>query len=131
MLAPQPHCIAAPEPGIEQHVEPDALARSDRPLLPVRGNVLLSPRADTGIASASRRLDARSRNGLTEFDQKLRHYCRHPKCRSKLQTPVENHREAFCARGCHSAFYRHRCLVCERLMERKTERQLNACAATL
>ena len=35
-----------------------------------------------------------------------------------------NHREAFCARGCHSAFYRHRCLVCEEPMERKTEHQL-------
>jgi hypothetical protein len=54
----------------------------------------------------------------------LRHMCRNPKCRSKLPVPVGNDREAFCARGCHSAFYRHRCLVCEEPMERKTEHQL-------
>ena len=61
---------------------------------------------------------------MTDFDQTLRRFCRHPKCRSKLKTPVENPREAFCARGCHSAFYRKRCLVCEEPMERKTENQL-------
>jgi hypothetical protein len=43
----------------------------------------------------------------------LRHCCRNPKCRSKLPVPVSNEREAFCARGCHSAFYRTRCRVCE------------------
>jgi len=42
----------------------------------------------------------------------LRHYCR--KCRSKLPAPIENVRKAFCCRGCHSAFYRTRCLVCEK-----------------
>jgi hypothetical protein len=41
----------------------------------------------------------------------LRHFCRH--CRSKLKAPVANHREAFDSKGCHGAFYRHRCLVCE------------------
>jgi hypothetical protein len=50
--------------------------------------------------------------------------CRNPKCRSKLPAPVANEREAFCARGCHSGFYRKRCLVCEAPMERKTENQL-------
>jgi hypothetical protein len=54
----------------------------------------------------------------------VRHYCRNPKCRSKLKTPISNEREAFCVRGCHTAFYRKRCLVCEAPMERKTERQL-------
>jgi hypothetical protein len=44
----------------------------------------------------------------------LRHYCRNLKCRSKLPAPIENVREAFCCRGCHSAFYRARCLVCEK-----------------
>jgi hypothetical protein len=45
---------------------------------------------------------------------KPRHYCRNLKCRSKLPAPIENVRKAFCCRGCHSAFYRTRCLVCEK-----------------
>jgi hypothetical protein len=61
---------------------------------------------------------------LTEFATELRHYCRNPRCRSKLPAPIANPREAFCARGCHGSFYRKRCLVCEASMERKTERQL-------
>jgi hypothetical protein len=44
----------------------------------------------------------------------LRHYCRNPKCRSKLPKPVENAHRAFCTRGCHQGFYRRRCAVCER-----------------
>ena len=51
----------------------------------------------------------------------LRHFCRH--CRSKLKAPVPNHREAFDSKGCHGAFYRHRCLVCEREMPRNSESQ--------
>jgi hypothetical protein len=65
--------------------------------------------------------------GLTEFDQKLRHHCRYLKCRSRLPTPVVNHREAFCARGCHSAFYRHRCRVCEGPIEQKGGQQRLIC----
>jgi hypothetical protein len=62
---------------------------------------------------------------MTEFTETaLRHRCRNPRCRSKLPAPVSNPREAFCTRGCHSSFYRHRCLICEEPMERKTERQL-------
>jgi hypothetical protein len=61
---------------------------------------------------------------LTEFIQEVRYRCRNLRCRSKLPAPVANTREAFCARGCHSSFYRKRCLVCEGPMERKTERQL-------
>jgi hypothetical protein len=53
----------------------------------------------------------------------LRHFCRNPLCRSKLITPVANHREAFCARGCHTSFYRKRCLVCEREMPRNSGSQ--------
>ena len=44
----------------------------------------------------------------------LRHYCRNLKCRSRLPAPIENVRKAFCCRGCHNAFYRTRCLVCEK-----------------
>jgi hypothetical protein len=44
----------------------------------------------------------------------LRHYCRNLKCRSKLPAPIDSVRKAFCCRGCHSAFYRTRCLVCEK-----------------
>src|SRR5215813_1760053 len=50
---------------------------------------------------------------MTEFATEVRHYCRNPKCRSKLPKPVSNEREAFCARGCHTAFYRTRCRICE------------------
>jgi hypothetical protein len=61
---------------------------------------------------------------LTDFIAEQRHYCRNPRCRSKLPAPVANAREAFCTRGCHSGFYRTRCLVCEAKMERRTENQL-------
>jgi hypothetical protein len=61
---------------------------------------------------------------MTEFTQTLRHYCRNPRCRSKLPAPVANTREAFCTKGCHSSFYRKRCLICEQAMERRTENQL-------
>jgi hypothetical protein len=44
----------------------------------------------------------------------LRHYCRFERCRSRLAAPVENTHRAFCTRSCHSSFYRHRCLVCEK-----------------
>jgi hypothetical protein len=54
----------------------------------------------------------------------MRKMCRNPRCGCKLPAPVSNPREAFCARGCHSSFYRKRCLVCEEPMDRKTERQL-------
>ena len=52
-----------------------------------------------------------------------RHYCRNPRCRSKLAKPVENARSAFCSRGCHTQFYRKRCMACEQPMERKVEHQ--------
>ena len=61
---------------------------------------------------------------MTEFAEDLRHYCRNPRCRMKLPEPISNPREAFCTRGCHTQFYRKRCLVCEAPMERKTEQQL-------
>jgi hypothetical protein len=60
---------------------------------------------------------------MTEFTETLRHYCRNPRCRSKLQSPVTNPRDAFCTKGCHSSFYLHRCLVCERPIERKRDDQ--------
>jgi hypothetical protein len=51
---------------------------------------------------------------MTEFaETAMRKMCRNPKCRSKLPTPVSNGREAFCAKGCYSSFYLHRCRVCE------------------
>jgi hypothetical protein len=50
---------------------------------------------------------------MTEFTQTLRHYCRNPRCRSKLPSPASDPHKAFCTRGCHSSFYFKRCLVCE------------------
>jgi hypothetical protein len=61
---------------------------------------------------------------MTDFKVELRHYCRNLRCRSKLPAPVANLRSAFCTKGCHSGFYRKRCLVCEGEMVRKTENQL-------
>ena len=62
-------------------------------------------------------------SGAAIFSETLRHYCRNPRCRSKLKAPVENGREAFCARGCHTQYYRKRCIACEQQMERKRESQ--------
>jgi hypothetical protein len=52
---------------------------------------------------------------LVEFTETApRHYCRNPKCRSKLKTPVSNSKEAFCpTTSCRERFYRIRCYVCE------------------
>jgi len=69
-------------------------------------------------------LDKSSRQCNSVSDNTLRHYCRNPRCRSKLPSPVSNTSEAFCTRGCHSGFYRKRCLICEADMVRKTEHQL-------
>jgi hypothetical protein len=55
----------------------------------------------------------RSQLNMTEFTQTLRHYCRNPRCRSKLPSPASDPRKAFCTRGCHSSFYLKRCVVCE------------------
>jgi hypothetical protein len=55
--------------------------------------------------------------------QDLRYYCRNPRCGSKLKLPACSPRDAFCCRCCYTNFYRTRCLVCERLITRKTERQ--------
>jgi hypothetical protein len=61
---------------------------------------------------------------MTEFaETAMRSMCRNPRCCSKLPKPVSNPREAFCARGCHNAFYRKRCLVCEGPIERTREDQ--------
>jgi hypothetical protein len=46
--------------------------------------------------------------------RKAKHYCRNPRCRSRLPEPVENEHRAFCALGCFEGFYRSRCRVCER-----------------
>src|SRR4051812_13967068 len=51
----------------------------------------------------------------------LRHQCRF--CRTKLVEPTDNWRKAFCCRGCHTSYYRSRCLVCEGAIRRKSERQ--------
>jgi hypothetical protein len=51
---------------------------------------------------------------VVEFTETaMRKFCRNPKCRMKLPTPTSNEREAFCCRGCHSAYYRKHCLVCD------------------
>ena len=52
-----------------------------------------------------------------------RHRCRHPRCGTKLKCPTDNPRDAFCCSTCFESFYRSRCLVCERPIDRKTERR--------
>jgi hypothetical protein len=60
---------------------------------------------------------------MTEFTETLRHYCRNPRCRSKLPAPLSNPRDAFCTRGCYTSFYLRRCLACAGPIERKREDQ--------
>jgi hypothetical protein len=50
---------------------------------------------------------------MTEFVAEMRHRCRNRHCGVKLRHPVEITQRAFCCRGCHSHFYRRRCVVCE------------------
>jgi hypothetical protein len=42
---------------------------------------------------------ARPATGATAH--KTKHYCRNPRCRSRLPEPVENEHRAFCTRGCY------------------------------
>jgi hypothetical protein len=53
----------------------------------------------------------------------MRHRCRNPRCRGKLETPAENAHDAFCCRGCYAGFYRTRCLVCEESIVRPASNQ--------
>jgi hypothetical protein len=53
----------------------------------------------------------------------LRHRCRNPRCRCKLPIPTDSPRNAFCTRTCFTGYFRSRCLVCERPMERRQENQ--------
>jgi hypothetical protein len=55
---------------------------------------------------------------MVDFDNQTRKRCRH--CTMKLPEPVANEREAFCTRGCYKSFYLHRCIVCEKAIERTT-----------
>ena len=50
---------------------------------------------------------------MTDFAVELRHYCRNPKCRTKLTIPVDNPHRAFCCRGCYGRFFARHCRVCE------------------
>src|SRR5262249_43364250 len=64
--------------------------------------------------ASEHRTDSTTGSAATTAAWSIRHYCRNLKCRSKLPAPIENVRKAFCCRSCHSAFYRTRCLVCEK-----------------
>ena len=46
MLAAEAHGVAATQPGIEQHIEPHALPRADRPSALVSGDIIFGPRAE-------------------------------------------------------------------------------------
>jgi hypothetical protein len=65
---------------------------------------------------------------MTEFaETAMRCMCRNPRCRSKLPMPVSNPRDAFCTPGCHTAFYRKRCRVCECAIEQPKRGQRVVC----
>src|SRR5262245_31610396 len=53
---------------------------------------------------------------------KAKHYCRNPRCRSRLREPVENEHRAFCTRGCYESFYWNRCRACERDLRKTGKR---------
>ena len=54
----------------------------------------------------------------------LRHRCRNPRCGLKLRHgPTDNLRAAFCTASCFDSYFRRRCLVCERPIDRKSERR--------
>jgi hypothetical protein len=55
---------------------------------------------------------------MVDFDQATRKRCRH--CKMRLPEPTSNEREAFCTRGCYRSFFLHRCIVCEKPIERTT-----------
>ena len=58
---------------------------------------------------------------MVDFKEtEMRKMCRNPKCRMKLPTPISNEKEAFCCKGCYGSFYLHRCIVCEKAIERTT-----------
>ena len=67
VLAPEPHSVAASQPGVQQDVEPDALARADRPALLVRGDLFLGPHRDARALRSSWIGNAGSRIGLDEL----------------------------------------------------------------
>ena len=48
---------------------------------------------------------------MTAFAETRRQRCR--ECQTKLPSPTSNDHHAFCCKGCHAAFYRQRCAVCE------------------
>ena len=79
--------------------------------------------AQAGEREREHRTDSTAGTATAKGAAKTRHYCRNPRCRSKLPAPVENEHHAFCTRGCFESFYRSRCLVCEEPMRRKRERQ--------
>jgi hypothetical protein len=52
-----------------------------------------------------------------------RHRCRNPRCRAKLAVPTFDRLSAFCCTACCDSFFRHRCIVCEAQIVRKTHGQ--------
>jgi hypothetical protein len=60
---------------------------------------------------------------LTTPEVQVRHRCRNPRCGGKLKSPTDSRLDAFCCSSCFKSFFRSHCLVCERLIARKTERR--------
>jgi MT-A70 len=54
----------------------------------------------------------------------IRHRCRNVRCGSKLKAPTDDARDAFCCAACFGSYFRSRCRVCERPIDRKTDRRL-------
>jgi hypothetical protein len=63
-------------------------------------------------------------SSATSAQHPIRHRCRNVRCGAKLKVPTADARDAFCSAGCFASYYRSRCRVCERPIDRKTERRL-------
>ena len=83
-------------------------------------NVPAQQRRVTGNSTSMSNVAPRPRQ-RNNSDSDVRHYCR--KCRSKLPTPTENPRRAFCTRFCFDQHYRSRCVVCEKSFRRRSPTQ--------
>jgi len=58
MLPAEPHCVAAAKAGVEQHIEPYALARADGPAALICRHMLFRPRNESVALPAGQVVDA-------------------------------------------------------------------------
>jgi hypothetical protein len=76
---------------------------------PAKGALSISdpPLASNGVDAVSPNIAPSS------AQDRPRTRCRNSRCGSKLRPAVDNVHHAFCCVGCHAAYHRNRCIVCE------------------